>query len=272
MHELYRHLPPSARVLDLGASHGSFDRHACPARVVRVDLDTPPHAAGEDFVRADAASLPFPDASFAVVISNHSLEHIDRLDAALGEVRRILEPGGAFYVAVPDASTLTDGVYRWLARGGGHVNAFTSAVEVAARVSGRTGMGLRSARVLCTSLSFLNRRNAPAPRPRKLWLFGNGSEAVLRWLTWLLRLSDRYLKTRASVYGWRFVFAGTANGPGAPCEPPWTNVCVRCGAGHPSGALEQAGRVSGGAVARFRCPECDATNFYTDDRNYLQLS
>ena len=73
----------------------------------------------------------------------------------------VIRPGGALYVAVPDASTVTDKVYRWLGRGGGHVNAFVSAADVAERVERGTGLGLAATRTLCSSLSFLNRRVAP---------------------------------------------------------------------------------------------------------------
>jgi SAM-dependent methyltransferase len=268
--ELFRQLAPGARVLDLGADQGSFDAAACPGQVVRIDLENPRYPIGGEFSRADAAALPFADGVFALVISNHSLEHFDRLEAALAEVKRVLAPGGSFYVAVPDASTVTDRVYRWLARGGGHVNAFTSLAQVRSIVEQCTRLRMESARVLCTSLSFLNRRNFPPRHPRRLWLFGNGNEVVLRWLTLLFRLSDRWLRTRASVYGWRAVFRAGEMREGK-CDAPWTNVCVRCGSGHPCSRLQELGLVSGQWWRRFACPTCRAVNYYTDDSRYSKL-
>lgn len=89
---------------------------------MRVDAEAAPRLS----VLADAAALPFASASFDAVVANHSLEHFADLDGALGEIGRVLAPAGALYIAVPDATTFTDRLYRWLARGGGHVNRFSS--------------------------------------------------------------------------------------------------------------------------------------------------
>ncbi|HTS46389.1 MAG TPA: class I SAM-dependent methyltransferase, partial [Bryobacteraceae bacterium] len=204
MHELLRSLPPGAWVLDLGCGGGSF-RAAGACRIVHVDLE-PPSSSLPNFVQADAASLPFPKHCVDAIISNHSLEHFNNLSAALGEMRRVVKPGGALYVSVPDATTFCDRLYRWLARGGGHVNPFCSAHELAAKIEAATGLQHIGTRTLCTSLSFLNRHNAPKPRPRKLWLLGNGTEPSLRLINFLSRLSDRSLHTRLTVYGWALYF------------------------------------------------------------------
>jgi SAM-dependent methyltransferase len=45
-------------------------------------------------VVADAAALPFPDASFDLVVAYMSLMNLDELDAAVAEAARVLEPGG----------------------------------------------------------------------------------------------------------------------------------------------------------------------------------
>src|SRR4051794_24946691 len=116
MQEILATLPAGARVLDLGCQYGSFPVHATAAAVVRLDRDAPPTAPGADFVQADAARLPFASDSFDAVIANHSLEHFDQLDSVLGEIGRILHASGALYVAVPDASTLTDRIYRWVGK------------------------------------------------------------------------------------------------------------------------------------------------------------
>ena len=48
--------------------------------------------------------LPYPDASFAAVHGSHVLEHLTpaEAEALLGEVRRVLRPGGVIRIAVPD--------------------------------------------------------------------------------------------------------------------------------------------------------------------------
>jgi ubiquinone/menaquinone biosynthesis C-methylase UbiE len=110
-------------------------------------------------VTARAEALPFRTGQFAAVISNHSLEHFEGLEEALDEIGQVINPQGFLYVAVPDSSTVTDRIYRWMAQGGGHVNRFTSASALIRRVSEKTGLPHAGTRVLCTSLSFLNRAN-----------------------------------------------------------------------------------------------------------------
>lgn len=46
------------------------------------------------FEEADAAALPFPDGSFEAVVSNFGVHHFPEPETALGEVRRVLRPGG----------------------------------------------------------------------------------------------------------------------------------------------------------------------------------
>jgi DNA-directed RNA polymerase subunit RPC12/RpoP len=119
-----------------------------------------------------------------------------------------------------------------------------------------TGLECQAIRVLHTSLSFLNRRNRRAPAPRKMILLADGSEPFLVGLSFALRLADRLLGTRLSVYGWALYFGC--------CEPvetvAWTNVCVRCGSDRPSRKLRP-----GGALRQYRCPPCGAKNLFTRD-------
>ena len=49
-----------------------------------------------DFRTADAAALPFPDASLDLVVSTLSLHHWDDPVPIFNEVARVLRPGGAF--------------------------------------------------------------------------------------------------------------------------------------------------------------------------------
>ena len=54
-----------------------------------------------EFVHGDAADTGFPDGAFDTVIMNDAMEHVDRPEAVLAEVRRILKPGGRLYVNFP---------------------------------------------------------------------------------------------------------------------------------------------------------------------------
>ena len=258
MNELLATVAPGGAILDLGCGAGTFlpDDHSFA--VVRVDLERPGvHVT--NFVQADAAQLPFPASHFDAVISNHSLEHFHNLTGALEEIGRAVKSSGALYVAVPDSSTLTDRLYRWLARDGGHVNRFTSARDLASTIEGATGLKHVATRPLCTSFSFLNRRNRRARPPRRLWLLGGGTEASLFLATYVLRLLDRFLGTRLSCYGWALYFGNAPDRLDSGC---WTNVCVRCGSGHPSNRLVRMR----GFLPAYRCPACGTLNLFTNDK------
>jgi SAM-dependent methyltransferase len=257
MLDLVAKLPAGSRVLDLGAAGGSFATSRDDILVVRVDREIPSTRAAGSYVSADAARLPFDDGIFDLAISNHSLEHFVELEPAVRELGRVLKPGGALYAAVPDAGTLTDRIYRWLARGGGHVNPFRAPEEVIALIQRLTGMAHRGTRVLHSSLSFLNRRNVTTP-PRKLALFAGGNEIFLAIFNFALRRCDRTFGTRLSHYGWAFYFGGLP--PGA--LEPWMNVCVRCGSGHSEDFLRQrAGiRRHWAIFETYRCPSCGGFN------------
>jgi SAM-dependent methyltransferase len=54
----------------------------------------------------DGQRLPFADASVDFVAAFHSLEHVDDPRKVLAEVRRVLAPGGWFYMGVPNRSRL----------------------------------------------------------------------------------------------------------------------------------------------------------------------
>src|ERR1043166_5202026 len=140
MLDLIEKLPPGARVLDLGAGPGSFPISRNDLSVVRLDLEIPPARNGGCYVSADAARMPFAGAVFDLVVSNHSLEHFVELEATLREIGRVIRPGGTLYIAVPNAATLTDRIYRWLGKGGGHVNPFRRPEEVTRLVERLTGL------------------------------------------------------------------------------------------------------------------------------------
>jgi len=52
-------------------------------------------------VRADATRLPFQSGSFHMIVSSHTLEHIQDDGAAVAEFARVLAPGGQAIIMVP---------------------------------------------------------------------------------------------------------------------------------------------------------------------------
>ena len=109
-------LRPGQRVLDVGCGPGSItkglaERVAPGGEAVGVDLDTAFVAAARDawsavpglrFEEADAAALPFDDASFDVAFLHAVLQHVESPAAVLAEVRRVVRPGGVVGVADAD--------------------------------------------------------------------------------------------------------------------------------------------------------------------------
>lgn len=259
MLHVIRNLPPHSSVLDLGAGPGSFKLDRQDLRVVRLDLERPHRLEAGWYVLGDAACMPFAPSTFDLIVSNHSLEHFTELDATVRQIGRVLKPDGALYIAVPDATTLSDRIYRWLGRGGGHVNPFRSPREVIGLVTRLTGLPIRGTTVLYSSLSFLNAHNFVSPPPRRIALFAFGNERFLAWGIWLLRWLDRHFGTGLSRYGWSFWFGNLA-----ATEPAdiWVNVCVRCGSGHSEAYLRKNVPIRN--VARlfqtYRCPACGGFN------------
>ena len=108
-------LAPGERVLDLGSGAGTDSLIAAQmvgpgGRVTGIDM-TPAMlakargAAAEmgatnvEFVEAEAERLPFPGASFDVVISNGVIDLIPDKDAVFSELSRVLAPGGRMQLA-----------------------------------------------------------------------------------------------------------------------------------------------------------------------------
>ncbi len=155
-----RHLEwRGARVLDLGCA-GGFLSEALARRGARVTGLDPAeraiaaarsHAAAEGLaIRYEVGSgedMPFADAAFDAVVCVDVLEHVADLDAVLGEVHRVLRPGGRFlYDTInrnPLASfvvvTLAEDLFRILPQGTHDPAMFLRPGELAAAL-GRAGL------------------------------------------------------------------------------------------------------------------------------------
>ena len=93
-----------SRVLDVGTGSGHvaawFSSQVQAFSSDFVD-QRDPSLGGPIFVRA-GIDLPFAPEAFDIVICNHVIEHVDRPAALLGEIQRVLRPGGVLYLATPN--------------------------------------------------------------------------------------------------------------------------------------------------------------------------
>jgi SAM-dependent methyltransferase len=130
--------PADARLLEVGCGPGHLSIKLAEQglEVTGVDLDPAmieraeanAAGAGDDrhpsFFVGDAAALPFPDASYDLVVSTFSVHHWADPAAGLGEIGRVLRPGGraliwdlkpgsahpfARHMAIPDPLELVAG-------------------------------------------------------------------------------------------------------------------------------------------------------------------
>lgn len=95
------------RALDIGAAAGGNTRMLRSRGWQAVALEYGAegaeiaHGRGLPVLRADATRLPVASGSLDLVVAFDVLEHIADDDAAAGEIRRVLRPGGTALIAVP---------------------------------------------------------------------------------------------------------------------------------------------------------------------------
>lgn len=122
-------LPDGARVLDLGCGDGSFSYAAVPRLAIDALDEFPappqPFPGHVRYRQGRAEALPYDADTFDLVVTNFVLEHVTDFPASIREIARVLETGGHLYMAVPNARSFEDALYRGLFAGGGHLQRHT---------------------------------------------------------------------------------------------------------------------------------------------------
>lgn len=139
-------LAPGHRVLDAACGTGIVARTAAPlvapsGRVVGLDVSDAMLAIARrvapelEFHRGDVAALPFPDWSFDAALCQMALMFLPDREAAVGELARVVRPGGVVALLVPGPLSEQPG--------------FTPFIEVATRHAGPAAAELLTGYFAC---------------------------------------------------------------------------------------------------------------------------
>ncbi|MBS7812020.1 methyltransferase domain-containing protein [Roseococcus pinisoli] len=165
--------------------------------VIQTDVAFAP---GVDTI-ADAHDLPFPDASFDLVVAVAVLEHVADPQRCVTEFHRVLAPGGYIHAVTPFLQPVHMGAYDFTRFTPiGHRRLFRHFDEVAAGVA--MGTGSVAAWALQSVLLSVSSRN---------W-WRAGARAVSLMATPILRRFDRWLPNGADAAGGCWFFGRRRDG------------------------------------------------------------
>lgn len=105
---------PGGRILDFGCGAGALVDAGLAAGLPICGADTF-YAGAATRPRGGAVHeihkgvLPFADATFGLVVNNQVMEHVEDMDAALREIRRVLTPNGLVLSVFPSRDVFREG-------------------------------------------------------------------------------------------------------------------------------------------------------------------
>ena len=132
------------RALEVGYGAGAV-LHALADAVIDlygIDLDANPepvHASlaarglKADLRQGTVYAMPYENDTFDLAVSYSVFEHLHEYDKALGEVSRVLEPGGHFLIGMPAVNKMMEAGFRLIGFKGVDDHHVTTPADVAAR-------------------------------------------------------------------------------------------------------------------------------------------
>jgi SAM-dependent methyltransferase len=116
------HLPPQAQILDLMSSYKShLPTDYKPAKVIGLGMNAPEMQTNSQLTEFVIHNLninpilPFPDASFDVVLNTVSVQYMTHPVEVFREVGRVLKPDGLCIISFSNRMFATKAVYIWRA-------------------------------------------------------------------------------------------------------------------------------------------------------------
>lgn len=103
------------KVLDVGCGPGLYysNLRETHPHINYVGVDLMPamlanHPSSKSVTVGNILNLPFADAQFDVVMANHMLYHVENVEHALQELRRVLKPEGMLMIATNSLNTMPE--------------------------------------------------------------------------------------------------------------------------------------------------------------------
>ena len=183
--ELASSLPDGSLVLDAGAGEARLAGHFARHRYIGVDLgvgDADWDYGSLDAV-ADLSLLPFASSTFDACLNIVTLEHLREPACALGEMGRVLRPGGVLLLVVPlewEVHQAPHDYFRFTCYGARHLLEKTGFADIQIQPVG--GFFRLLARLLLSGLRFF-----PVPLRYLVALFAAPPALVLPALDFLDR-------------------------------------------------------------------------------------
>lgn len=90
---------PKGLLLDLGCGRRPYEKLCKESKRPSIAVDI--HSSSLANIIADACNLPFEHGAFECILCSEVIEHIDDYDKAIGEMSRLLKPGGILLITWP---------------------------------------------------------------------------------------------------------------------------------------------------------------------------